>query len=330
MDSTRVLALVLAGGNGTRLHPLTSEHAKPALPFAAGYRLIDFVLGNLVNSRISPIYVLVQYRPQSLIEHIRTAWAPYSLGMNPRIHVVGPRSDTADASYKGTADAVYQNLDLIARHQPELVAVFAADHVYRMDVRQMVEFHRRCNAEASIAAVPVPIENAPAFGNIVVGSDGRIEDFQEKPEQPVPIPLDPAHAYASMGNYLFNPCVLTELLEEANARGETDFGRHILPRLPHSRRAFAYDFAGNAVPGVQTWEERGYWRDVGTLDAYQAAQHDVLGPLPRFGLTNSKWPIRGGYQARTAEAGVPAYQVDWTADRVPMRLRHSLQAQVEE
>lgn len=331
MDPTKVLALVLAGGNGTRLHPLTSEHAKPALPFAGGYRLIDFVLSNLINSRVSPIYVLVQFRPHSLIEHIRTAWAPWSLGMNPRIRVVRPRSDSADAAFKGTADAVYQNLDLIARHQPELVAVFAADHVYRMDVRQMAEFHRRRNAEASIAAISVPIEQASPFGNIVIAVDGRIREFQEKPERPVPIPSDPARAYASMGNYLFNTSVLADLLEEANGRGDTDFGRHILPRLPHSRRTFAYDFAGNTVPGVQTWEERGYWRDVGTLDAYQAAQRDVAGPLPRFSLTNPHWPIRSGDHSRPARAEVRAYRDGIrTAGPAAARIRHTFQSPLEE
>jgi glucose-1-phosphate adenylyltransferase len=288
---TKIVALVLAGGNGTRLHPLTAEHAKPALPFAHGYRIIDFVLSNLVNSGISSVHVLVQYKPRSLIEHIHTAWASWSRGSDRWISVVSPRSDGAHAPFKGTADAVYQNLDLIARDQPDLVAVFAADHVYRMDVRQMAEFHLRRSAEVSVAAVPVPLETASGFGIMALGADAGICEFQEKPAQPAAIPGDPARAYASMGNYLFDPEVLIELLEDANRRDETDFGHHILPRALHKRRALAYDFTTNTIPGVQPYEEYGYWRDIGTIDAYRAAQRDVLGPLPRFSLVNPQWPI---------------------------------------
>lgn len=289
----KILAMVLAGGNGSRLHPLTSEHAKPSLPLAAGYRIIDFALSNLVNSEISQICVFVQYKPQSLVEHIRTAWAPWSGSVRPAITIVFPETSSAVGPFKGTADAVYQNLHLIERERPDLVAVFAADHVYRMDVRQMVSFHQERGADVSIAAVPVPLEKASAFGVMATGAAGEVLNFQEKPERPMPIPTDPNHAYASMGNYLFNPRVLVELLEEANQRGYTDFGRDIMPLLPHRRRAWAYDFASNAVPGVQPCEERGYWRDIGTIDAFEAAQRDVLGPLPRFSLVNPEWPIRG-------------------------------------
>lgn len=289
-----VVAFILAGGNGTRLHPLTVEHAKPALHFAAGYRIIDFVLSNLVNSRITSIHVIAQYKPQSLIEHIRTAWAPWSSGSDPRISVVLPQSDAGFGMFRGTADAVYRNLDIIDRHQTELVAVFAADHVYRMDVRQMVSFHRARDAEVSVAAVPVPIEQASAFGIMATGAADELRDFREKPERPRPIPADPRRAYASMGNYLFNAPVLVELLEAANRRGDADFGHHIMPYLAHSHRAFAYDFSGNEVPGVRPHEERGYWRDIGTIEAYKAAQKDTLGALPRFDLVNPHWPIRGG------------------------------------
>jgi glucose-1-phosphate adenylyltransferase len=290
----KVIALILAGGNGTRLHPLTVEHAKPALPFAIGYRIVDFALSNLVNSQITSIYVLAQYKPPSLIEHIRTAWAPWSRGPESRITVVVPQTDAEPGMFRGTADAVYQNLHLIDRHKPDLVAVFAADHVYRMDVRQMVSFHQERHADVSVAAVPVPIEQASAFGIMATGPAGELRDFQEKPGQPAPMPADPRRAYASMGNYLFNAPVLVELLEEANRRGDTDFGCHIMPRLACSYRVFAYDFANNKVPGIQPHEERGYWRDIGTIEAYKAAQRDVLGPLPRFSLVNPKWPIRGG------------------------------------
>jgi glucose-1-phosphate adenylyltransferase len=295
----KILALVLAGGKGTRLHPLTAEHAKPALPFARGYRIVDFVLSNLVNSDISSIHVLVQHKPRSLVTHIRTAWAPWSGGAQPVMRTIVPEVSSEGGSFKGTADAVCQNLHLIERERPDLVAVFAADHVYRMDVRQMARFHQERGAEVSIAAISVPIDKASAFGIMVTGSAGELHDFQEKPERPAPMGTDPNRAYASMGNYLFNPDVLRQLLEQARRRGDTDFGHHILPRLAHSRRVFAYDFASNRVPGVQSYEEQAYWRDIGTLEAYRAAQRDVLGPLPRFNLVNPHWPIRGNiYRVR--------------------------------
>jgi glucose-1-phosphate adenylyltransferase len=288
----KILGMVLAGGKGTRLNPLTAEHAKPAVDFAAGYRIIDFVLSNLVNSRVSPIFVIGQYKPLSLIEHIRTAWAPWSAGRSPAISVVLPEADGQSSAFKGTADAVYQNRHLIKSHDPDAVAVFAGDHVYRMDVRQMARFHRRHAAEVSIAAVRVPLTLASSFGIVAAGPAGELCEFREKPEQPAPIPSAPNHSYASMGNYLFEPRALVELLEEANQRGNADFGHHIMPTLPRRRRAWVYDFSRNRVPGVRSYEERGYWRDIGTLDAYRAAQQDVLGPSPRFSLDNPAWPIR--------------------------------------
>jgi glucose-1-phosphate adenylyltransferase len=291
MDPTRVLALVLAGGNGTRLLPLTAECAKPALPFAAGYRIVDFVLSNLVNSGVSSIYVLAQYKPQSLVEHIRSEWAPWRDGKR-FIEVVLPATDGEAGSFKGTSDAVYQNLHLIERHRPDLVAVFASDHVYRMDVGQMACFHQQSDAQISIAAVPVPIAEATQFGIIATAQDGRVAGFQEKPERPAPIPDDPSHAFASMGNYLLEPRVLAHLLEQAHGRGETDFGRHILPRAWRSHRVFAYDFRRNRVPGLRACEEPHYWRDVGTLAAYTAAQADATGPKPRFDAANARWPVR--------------------------------------
>lgn len=289
----KILAMVLAGGKGARLLPLTSEHAKPALPFANGHRIIDFVLSNLVNSGVSPIYVPVQYKPGSLIEHIRTAWAPWSAGTDPVISVVLPQGG-ASPVFRGTADAVQQNLHLVERHQPDVVAVFAADHVYRMDVRHMARFHLERSAEVSIAATRVPLEQGSAFGIMTVGPAGDLLEFREKPARPAPIAGDPGHAYASMGNYLFSPGTLVELLDEASRRDGTDFGHDIMPLLPHRRAAWIYDFARDAVPGMQPFEEPGYWRDVETIEAYRAAQRDVTGPLPRFRLVNPEWPIRGG------------------------------------
>lgn len=295
----KILAMVLAGGKGTRLHPLTVEHAKPALPFARGYRVVDFVLSNLVNSNVAPIHVLVQHKPQSLVKHIRSAWADWCGGAQAVITIASPESGNGAGAFKGTADAVYRNRHLIERERPDLVAIFAADHVYRMDVRQMAHFHLERSAEVSIAAIPVPIEKASAFGIMATGPAGEILDFQEKPARPAPTATNPRRAYASMGNYLFAPGVLLELLEQADRRGDTDFGHHILPRLPRRHRVFAYDLLSNRIPGVRRHEEPGYWRDIGTIDAYRAAQRDVLGPMPRFHLDNPQWPIHGdAYRAR--------------------------------
>lgn len=292
-----IVALVLAGGEGSRLYPLTAEHAKPALSFANGYRIIDFVLSNLVNSKISTIYVLAQYKPASLIAHINTAWAPWFADTQGVIKVLLPRSNTLGGHYKGTADAVYQQLDLLQAHAPDLVAVFAADHIYRMDVRQMAAFHRGRDAEATIAAVSVPLEQASSFGVLSTAPDGRVREFHEKPAQPAAVPGNAKRAYASMGNYLFDPAVLEKLLKESRRLGDTDFGRDVLPRIAGRSRLYAYDFANNHVPGMQEHEERAYWRDVGTLSALAAAQQDAMGLQPRFNLWNRRWPIRGEHDA---------------------------------
>jgi glucose-1-phosphate adenylyltransferase len=292
-----IVAMVLAGGEGTRLYPLTAEHAKPAVPFASGYRLVDFVLSNLVNSRISTIYVLAQYKPESLIKHISAAWSPWFADGEGSIKVLLPPSNTLGGQFKGTADAVYQYLDLLHAHSPDVVAVFAADHVYRMDVRQMVEFHRERRADVTVSSVPVPLQEASSFGIVATAPDGQVTDFREKPKHAAPLLSDPTRAYASMGNYLFDPDVLEQTLIEARRAGETDFGRDLLPRLCATHRVFAYDFAENRVPGVQEHEERAYWRDVGTLAALAAAQQDAMGAAPRFNLWNRRWPIRGEFDA---------------------------------
>ncbi len=293
----KTVAVVLAGGEGSRLYPLTAEHAKPALEFASGYRIVDFVLSNLVNSGIRTLYILAQYKPASLIAHIERTWAPWLSGSRGSIQVLLPRSNTLGAQFKGTADAVYQSLDVVQAHRPDAVAVFAADHIYRMDVRQMAAFHRERGAEVTIAALAVPCERASSFGVLATASDGRVVDFREKPRDPACIPGRPGHVYASMGNYLFAPRALERILEEARRLGDTDFGRDILPRIASAERAYAYDFAANQVPGLHDFEEQGYWRDVGTLSALAAAQQDAMGPQPRFNLWNRRWPIRGEHDA---------------------------------
>jgi len=304
MAKDRILAMVLAGGEGTRLAPLTAERSKPAVPFGGRYRIVDFVLSNLVNSEIYSIYILVQYRSQSLIEHIRSAWVLAPIISNHFVTVVPPQMAEGSESFAGTADAIFQNLSLIRHENPTLVAVFGADHIYRMDVSQMIAFHRSRNADVTVAALPVPLADASAFGVIGVDEEGRVLAFQEKPDAPKALPSDPARAYASMGNYIFNVDVLIAALEEARERREHDFGRHLLPRMVGTHRLYAYDFASNRVPGVQPYEEQGYWRDVGALDAYFAATMDTLGLAPRFDLFNPRWPIRStSFQGPPARIG---------------------------
>ena len=290
----KVLAMVLAGGQGSRLDPLTAERSKPAVPFGSRYRIIDFVLSNLVNSEIYSIYLLIQYKSQSLIEHVDTAWGYSNSYTGQFITLVPPQMREGDGWFQGTSDAVFQNINLIKKHSPDMVAVFGADHVYRMDVRQMIDFHRQRSAHVSVAAIPVPLSKANSFGVIDTDGDGRIRAFLEKPENPPPMSSDPSHSYGSMGNYLFETDVLLTALNEAKERGENDFGRHILPRLIRSHRVYAYNFADNRIPGIFSYEEQPYWRDVGDIDTYYAAHHDVLGGEPKFNLFNPQWFINSG------------------------------------
>ncbi len=291
MRCPSVLAFVLAGGEGTRLRPLTAEHAKPALPLARGRRIVDFVLSNLVHSGIAPIYVIVQYKPRSLVGHIESIWQDAPGRTEPSISVLLPDRAGRGEEFAGTADAVYQNLDLVRQHRPDVVAVFAADHVYRMDVRQMVDFHEHCDADVTIATVRVPLGEASSFGVLAADGEGVVHDFQEKPAHALATLDHPGQACASMGNYLFRPEALIDLLEDARRRSGTDFGRHVLPRSLQTHRVLAYDLATNVVPGLQCHEERTYWRDVGTREALEAARRDVEGRMPRFDLDNPEWPI---------------------------------------
>jgi len=297
----KVIAFVLAGGQGSRLHPLTAERCKPAVPFGARYRIVDFVLSNLINSGIRAIYLLVQYKAQSLIEHVRKAWEISPLLPDQFVTVVPPQMYPGAEMFRGTADAVYQSLRLIKSFRPDLVVVFGADHIYRMDVEQMVLFHRQQQADVTISALPVPVGLASGFGVIAADSDGRVQAFQEKPAQPSEMPGRPGFAYASMGNYVFNAKVLVQALLEAHEAGETDFGQHVLPRLLRTHRLYAYNFMTNDIPGLKPHEERGYWRDVGTIDAYFDCHRDVLGEEPRFDAFNPQWPIySSNYQGPVA------------------------------
>lgn len=288
----RVLAMIMAGGKGERLMPLTELRSKPAVPFGGKYRIVDFVLSNFLNSGIMAMYVLVQYRSQSLIEHLRRAWRIGGRIKQHFITVVPPQMKARGGWYEGTADAVYQNLNLIHDFNPDLVAVFGADHIYRMDINQMIQFHRERQAEATVAALPVPLHAATGFGIIEADRQGRVLGFEEKPKRPKAMATDPDHAYSSMGNYIFDAALLSRVLEEdASNPGSHDFGRDIIPHLIKRNRVMAYNFQDNVIPGLNPYEERGYWRDVGTLEAYWQAHMDMLGATPLLDLRNREWPI---------------------------------------
>jgi glucose-1-phosphate adenylyltransferase len=294
MREPRILAIILAGGRGRRLSPLTEERSKPAVPFGGRYRIVDFVLSNFINSKIYSIYVLVQYKSQSLIGHLTAAWRFGGLLRHQFITVVPPQMRGGEVWYLGTADAVYQNLNLIEDFAPDLIAVFGADHIYRMDIHQMIDFHLVKGADATVAALPVPIESAHGFGIIEVDEDEHIIGFQEKPTHPKPMPSDPSRAYSSMGNYIFNSQTLVEMVTaDARRNSEHDFGRSVIGQALERYKVFAYNFLNNEVPGVKPYEERGYWRDVGNLSSYWLAHMDLLGATPAFDLNNWRWPILG-------------------------------------
>jgi glucose-1-phosphate adenylyltransferase len=299
MPESQVVAFVMAGGEGQRLRPYTERLPKPALRIGTEHRIIDFALSSLHNSGIRRIFVLLQYRPQPLVRHLAENWTLTGSKNGEFVQAVLPLGLGQGRGFAGTADAVHQSLALLDGSRADIVAVFAADHIYRMDVRQMVAFHEACAADATVAAVPVPREQATELGVIQTDGGARIRGFEEKPSDPAPLPGDQDRCLASMGNYLFRPGVLRSALAEAAARGEHDFGRHVLPRLVETRRVYAYDFSMNVVPGAWPQDESTYWRDVGTVDAYVAAQWDLLGPRPRFRLDNPYWPIRPGGAARS-------------------------------
>ena len=285
----------MAGGKGERLLPLTAARSKPAVPFGGQYRIVDFVLSNFVNSGIQSLYILVQYKSQSLIEHVREAWHVDGRITPGFISVVPPQMRAREGWYEGTADAVYQNLNLIEDYAPDVIAIFGADHIYRMDIGQMVRQHMEQDADATVAALPVPMEAATGFGILQADEDGRMIGFEEKPSNPKPMPGRPGYALSSMGNYLFKTETLIPLLKrDATRPGTHDFGRNIVPELLTDHRVGIYDLLSNEIPGIRPYEERGYWRDVGTLEAYWQANMDLLGDTPKFDLRNSDWPIRPG------------------------------------
>ena len=292
MRAPRVLGIVLAGGEGKRLSPLTADRAKPAVPFGGIYRLVDFVLSNLVNAGYLRIVVLTQYKSHSLDRHITTTWRMSTL-LGNYITPVPAQQRLGPQWYRGSADAIHQSLNLVYDERPEHVVVFGADHVYRMDPRQMVEQHVASGAGVTVAGIRVPRSEAHGFGVIQTAADGRtIEAFLEKPADPPGLPDDPDTVYASMGNYVFTTEALLEAVKlDAGDEGSVhDMGGNIIPLMVEKGAAQVYDFSDNVVPG-ETERDKGYWRDVGTLDSYYDAHMDLVSIHPIFNLYNRQWPI---------------------------------------
>ena len=290
----RVLAFVLAGGKGTRLHPLTKERAKPAVPFGGRYRIVDFVLSNLINSGVFSIYVLIQFKSQSLLQHLREGWEVTGLLKNNFIIPVPAQMRSPQEDwYRGTADAIYQNVNLIEQADPHIVVIFGADHIYRMNIRQMIEFHVEKRASVSIAAIPVSKEYASEFGVIETNPDGSVVAYHEKKSDAPTMPGDPTQVLASMGNYVFSTELLVRELhaDAKNPNSSHDFGKDILPNLIGRADMYAYDFQTNRIPGDPIGSPV-YWRDVGTLDAYYEASMDLRAVSPELNLYNRQWPLR--------------------------------------
>ena len=310
MADPKILVIVLAGGEGKRLLPLTNDRAKPAVPFGGSYRLIDFALSNFANAGYVKIVVLTQYKSHSLDRHISQAWR-FSELLGHYVTPVPAQMRRGPFWFQGSADAIYQNLNLIHDENPDIVCVFGADHIYRMDPRQMVAHHREIGAGVTVAAIPVPKHEAREFGVIEVDDTGRILDFHEKVADPPTMPGDAERCLASMGNYVFETATLIDIVTPRDD-AYTDLGGHVIPALTRSGLAHVYDFSTNVVPG-QDEPERGYWRDVGTIDAYFAANMDLIDPVPVFNLYNDRWPVfthRGAEppaKVSRGQGGEPAY-----------------------
>ncbi|HCE65996.1 MAG TPA: glucose-1-phosphate adenylyltransferase [Geobacter sp.] len=285
------IAMVLAGGKGERLSPLTLRRAKPSVAFGGKYKIIDFVLSNLFNSGIKKVYILTQYRAYSLNKHIRESWGKWT-GLGEFYVAISPEtSSESEEWFKGTADAILQYLRFVESSDADYVAIFGGDHIYKMDITQMINFHRMNRADITIAALEVPAVEAVRFGVFSVDDDARVTAFNEKPEVPETIPGRET-CFASMGNYIFSTKKLIEVLLEGKKQYEDlDFGKHVIPMmLKNNDRVFAYNFNDNVIPGMRA-EERGYWKDVGTIESYYEANMDLIHVSPQLNLYNYKWPI---------------------------------------
>jgi glucose-1-phosphate adenylyltransferase len=311
MAEPKVLVMVLAGGEGKRLLPLTKDRAKPAVPFGGSYRIIDFALSNFANARYLKIVVLTQYKSHSLDRHIAQTWQ-FSNLLGNYVAPVPAQMRRGPQWFQGSADAIYQNLNLIHDERPDIVCVFGADHIYRMDPRQMVDHHVACGAGVTVAAIPVSKQAAIEFGVIESNEEGVILDFHEKLADPPTMPGDDTRCLASMGNYVFDTQTLIDIVTPNEDEPLKDMGGDVIPALTRAGVAHVYDFSTNDVPG-QDERGRGYWRDVGGLDAYYDANMDLIAPVPVFNLYNHDWPV---YTHRKAlppakvsrgEGGEPSY-----------------------
>ena len=285
------IAMVLAGGKGERLSPLTTRRAKPSVMFGGKYKIIDFVLSNLFNSGIKKVYILTQYRAYSLNKHIRESWGKWT-GLGEFYVAISPEtSSESEEWFKGTADAILQYLRFVESSDADYVAIFGGDHIYKMDVSQMIDYHRRNRADLTLAALEIPAEDASRFGVFSVDDDFRVTAFSEKPANPETIP-GRSTCFASMGNYIFSTKKLIEVLQEGKKRYEDlDFGKHVIPMMLQSGdKVFAYNFNDNIIPGMRP-EEKGYWKDVGTLESYYESNMDLINVSPQLNLYNYKWPI---------------------------------------
>ncbi|MDR3563135.1 MAG: glucose-1-phosphate adenylyltransferase [Negativicutes bacterium] len=285
------IAMVLAGGKGERLSPITMNRPKPAVSFGGKYKIIDFVLSNLFNSGIKKVYILTQYRAYPLNKHIKESWARWT-GLGEFYDTISPETSSASEEwFKGTADAIFQFLRFIESSDADYVAIFGGDHIYKMDVSQMISYHILNKADITLAALEVQVEEARRFGIFSVDEDFQVTAFTEKPQEPVTIP-DRETCFASMGNYIFSTRKLIEVLKEGRKKyADLDFGKHVIPMmLDKGDRVFAYNFIDNLIPGMKP-EEKGYWKDVGTIDSYYDANMDLINVVPQLNLYNYKWPI---------------------------------------
>ena len=294
MSIDDALVMILAGGEGKRLYPLTKDRAKPAVPFGGRYRIIDFVLNNFINSGFFKIKVLTQYKSDSLNKHITRGWA-LSPFLNQYVDLAPAQMRTGSDWYRGTADAIYQNVFHITDEDPDYVCIFGGDHIYKMDVSQMLDYHKEKNADLTISAIPLPLEEAHEFGIIEVDDDWKLINFVEKPkDKPKSIPGNPSMCLASMGNYIFDKTSLLKALEEDEKikNSSHDFGKNVIPMmLEEGKRIYVYNFNDNSFPGM-TDRERGYWMDVGSIDAYWQANMDLLDYDPELNLYSKDWPLR--------------------------------------
>jgi len=283
-----VLTMILAGGRGKRLYPLTKHRSKPAVPFGGMYRIIDFTLSNCLNSGLSGIYVLTQYKSFSLEKHISLGWKSlFRSELGEFVHTVPPQQRLADNWYSGTADAIFQNIYLLEEHKPSYVLILSGDHIYKMDYMKLIEFHRKKRAQLTVACVEAPVEQARQFGVMQVDPAMRIRRFAEKPETPEEIPGRPGYALCNMGVYLFRTEFLVRcLVQDARKNTVHDFGKNIIPAVIKDQRVFAYPFVD------ENRKQRKYWRDIGTLDSYYEAAMDLVSVNPLFNLYDTAWPIR--------------------------------------